>query len=173
MSRVRLLADGLTAFRFCLALYLLWLGAAQGPAALPAAAITLVICWFTDLADGPLSRLDKEGTSSWIGRRDLEVDSSVGIGVLGYLTISRYFPWLVGLGYLVLAAALVWHFRSVHLAWAFQAPPYMSLIYLALRDALPQGVVMIAWIVFTLVVTWPRFPETTLPTFFKGMNFDG
>ncbi|MBC7224535.1 MAG: CDP-alcohol phosphatidyltransferase family protein [Anaerolineae bacterium] len=170
MSRVRLLADGLTAFRFVIALYLLWLGVTGGPAALPTAAIALVLAWASDLADGPLARLDKEGSPSWIGQRDLEVDCSVAIGVLGYLTFSGYISWLAGVGYLLLSAALLWYFRSVHLAWALEAPPYFCLLWVALRDARFQGILAVLWILFTVVITWPRFPRTTVPAFLEGMR---
>ncbi|MGC8838095.1 MAG: CDP-alcohol phosphatidyltransferase family protein [Anaerolineae bacterium] len=170
MSRARLLADSLTAFRFLVALYLLWLGATVGAEALPTAAIALVLAWASDLADGPLARLDKEGSPSWIGRRDLEVDCSVAVGVLGYLTLSGYVSWLAGVGYLLLAIALLWHFRSVHLAWALQAPPYFCLLWVALRDARFQGILAVLWILFTVAITWPRFPQTTVPAFLEGMR---
>jgi len=170
MYRARLLADGLTGFRFLIALYLPWLGVTAGTAALPTAVTALVLAWASDLADGPLARLDREGRPSWVGRRDLEADVSVSVGVLGYLTTSGYISWLVGLGYLLLSAALFWYFRSVHLAWALQSPPYVSLVYVALRDAWTYGLLAALWIAFTLVITWPRFPQTTLPTFFKGMR---
>lgn len=170
MSRARLLADSLTAFRFLVALYLLWLGATVGAEALPTAAIALVLAWASDLADGPLARLDKEGGPTWIGRRDLEVDCSVAVGVLGYLTLSGYVSWLAGLGYLLLSVALLWHFRSMHLAWALQAPPYLCLLWVALRDARFQGILAILWVLFTVAITWPRFPQTTVPTFLEGMR---
>ncbi|MGQ9584569.1 MAG: CDP-alcohol phosphatidyltransferase family protein [Anaerolineae bacterium] len=170
MYRTRFLADGLTAFRFLVALFLIWLGTTAGASALPTAALALVLAWASDLADGALARLDKEGSPSRLGQLDLQADVSVAVGVLGYLTVSGYVSWLAGLGYLLLSVALLWYFRSTHLAWALQAPPYAALLFWALQEARPQGILAVLWILFTVVITWPRFPRTTLPTFLEGMK---
>ncbi|NLE77317.1 MAG: hypothetical protein GX605_11275 [Chloroflexi bacterium] len=170
MSGVRFLADALTLSRFALALRLVWLGSAHGAEGLPRAVVTLILAWATDLADGPLARLDREGRPSWVGRRDLEVDMSVSVGVLCYLTLSRYLPLVIGLSYLLMAAALLWRFRSGSLANALQALPYAVLLVLAARLAPAYALLAAAWLVWTMAVTWPRFPKATAPSFLRGMR---
>jgi phosphatidylglycerophosphate synthase len=164
------LADILTAIRFCLAGFILWLGVKGGAEALPAAVTTLILAWITDLLDGPLARRDPSGRHTWIGDRDLEVDISVGLAVLAYLTLAGYLTLKATSAYVVVCAALLWHFRSAHLAWAVQAPPYAGMIYAAVRDAPRYGLMMVGYIALVIVATWPRFPERVVPQFLEGMR---
>ena len=60
MLRIKTVADTLTVLRVFLALWIFWLGITAGPSALPMAVTLLVLCWATDLLDGPLARRDRE-----------------------------------------------------------------------------------------------------------------
>ena len=170
MVSIKTLADVLTATRFGLAGVILWLGVTGGAGALPAAAVTLILAWLTDVLDGPLARRDPAGRRTWIGDRDLEVDTSVALAVLVYLTLSGYLTLKVAVGYGMVCAVLLWHFRSVHLGWAVQAPPYAGMIYVALRDAPRYGLLIVGYIALVIVATWPRFPQVVVPQFLEGMR---
>jgi len=170
MIRVKTIADTLTVSRFLLALLILWLGVTGGNEALPAAATVLIFAWATDLLDGPLARRDRSGRQTWVGTLDLQADMSVATGVLGYLTLAGFVPLWAGMAYLAVSVALLWYFRSVHIGWAVQAIPYGLMLYVALRHALLQGFIAVAWLVLALIVTWPRFPNETVPNFLSGMR---
>ncbi len=170
MLSTKTLADALTAARFCLAGFILWLGARGGAEALPAATVTLILAWITDVLDGPLARRDPTGHHTWIGDRDLETDVLVGLSVLAFLTLAGYVSLKAAIGYVAVCAVLLWHFRSVHLAWAMQAPAYVGMIYATLRDAPRYGWAIVGYVVLIVVATWPRFPQVVVPGFLEGMR---
>jgi hypothetical protein len=95
---------------------------------------------------------------------------AVGVAVLAYLTLAAYVTPRLAIGYVILCAALLRHFRSLHLAWAVQAPPYGWLLFVALRDAQGYGLVAVSYVALVLVGTWPRFPQIVLPQFLGGMR---
>jgi phosphatidylglycerophosphate synthase len=170
MVGVKTLADILTAARFVLGPYLVWLGLRRGPEAAPAAVLTLLTAWITDLLDGPLARRDPRGIHTWIGDHDLETDVVVALGVWVYLALAGFLsPWLA-VAYVLVAAAALRHFSSVHLAWGVQALPYGRMIWMAWRVVPPYGVLLVAWIGLVLIATWPRFPRHVLPEFLAGMR---
>ncbi|UCC61700.1 MAG: CDP-alcohol phosphatidyltransferase family protein [Anaerolineae bacterium] len=170
MASTKTLADLLTAVRFCLAGFILWLGVKGGAEALPAVVVTLILCWLTDLLDGPLARRDPSKRRTWIGDRDLEVDMSVGLAVLAYLTLAGYLALKAAIGYVVVCAAMLWYFWSPQLGWAVQAPPYAGMIYTALRNAPRYGLMLVAYVALLIVATWPRFPRVMVPQFLEGMR---
>ena len=170
MLDVKTIADTLTAGRFLLALAILWLGLKVGRPALPTATLVLVLGWVSDLLDGALARRALNQRRTWLGDNDLSVDVCVALGLLCYLAFSDYISPAIALSYVLMTGALIWRFRSRSLAMAAQAPVYVILLYLALRDAPTYGVLAVGWIVLVTVVTWPRFPETVVPEFLQGMR---
>ena len=170
MVGIKTLADTLTAARFLLGPYLVWLGLRRGPEAVSAAVLTLLTAWITDLLDGPLARRDPCGIHTWIGDHDLETDVTVALGVWVYLALAGFLsPWLA-VAYVLAAAAALWQFSSVHLVWGVQALPYGTMIWTAWRVVPPYGVLLVAWIGLVLIATWPRFPQHVLPEFLAGMR---
>jgi phosphatidylglycerophosphate synthase len=170
MVSTKTLADALTAARFCLAGFIIWLGINGGAGALPMAAMALLLAWITDVLDGPLARRDPSGRQTWIGDHDLEVDMSVGFAVLVYLVLAGYLTPKAAIGYAVVCAALTWYFRSPHLGMAVQAPPYGGIIYAALRDAPRYGLLLVGYVILVVTATWPRFPQMVVPQFLAGMR---
>jgi hypothetical protein len=132
--------------------------------------LTLLLAWVTDVLDGSLARRDPSGRQTWIGDQDLAVDMSVGMAVLAYLTLSGYLTLKATSAYVVVCAALLWCFRSIHLAWAVQAPPYAGMIYAAVRDRPKYGLMLISYVVLVVIATWPRFPKHVVPQFLEGMR---
>jgi len=170
MIHAKTIADSLTLSRFLLALLILWLSLTSGSEALPAVTTALIFAWATDLLDGPLARRDPSGRQTWVGTLDLQVDLSIATAVLCFLTFGGFIPAWAGITYALIAAWLLFHFRSQHLGWAVQAPPYGVMLYVALRYATLHGSLAVAWIILTVIVTWPRFPKETVPAFLHGMR---
>lgn len=170
MIRAKTIADTLTVTRVFLALLILWLGVTAGSEALPAATTALIFAWATDLLDGSFARRDPSAQQTWVGAHDLQADMSVGLAVLGYLTFARFVPLWAGLTYLLISVALLWYLRSTYIGMAVQAAPYAVMLYVALRYATLQGAIAVAWLVLALIVTWPRFPNETVPNFLRGMR---
>ena len=164
------LADTLTGTRFLIALWLAWLGVTGGPETLPTATVALILAWATDMLDGPLARRDPSQRKTWIGDHDLQVDMAVACGVLIYLTAAGFLSLPLGLGYVLLCGLLLWIFRSAHLAWGLQAPPYGKMLLVALQEAPAYGAAAVGWIALAVFATWPRFPRDTIPQFVNGMR---
>lgn len=160
------MADTLTGARFLLALYLFWLGINSGTDALPAASMTLLVAWISDLSDGPLARRDSRRRHTWIGYHDL----AVALGVWVYLALGGFISAHLALIYGVAAAVTLWYFGSSPLAWGLQALPYAAMIWTSARHVPPYGMLLLTFPVFVAVVTWPRFPQRVLPEFLAGMR---
>lgn len=163
-------ADILTSLRFFLGLYIIHFSVYETTQGVASASTLLWIAWVTDLLDGPISRLDPRKVQTWIGRHDLTADVTVALGCWLFLTFSDLIPMWIGLGYILLSALLLLYFKSEHLAWGLQAPPYGLMILNALKYAPTYGMLLIVWIAFVVIVTWPRFPKHTLPEFLNGMK---
>ena len=170
MVGTKTLADTLTGARFLLGPYLVWLGLRAGPEALTVAALVLLTAWITDVLDGPLARRDPRGVRTWIGDHDLEADLTVALGVWIYLTLAAFLsPWLAA-AYVLIVTAALYRFGSTHLAWGVQALPYGAMIWTAWRVVPPYGLLLVGWVTFVLIATWPRFPQRVLPDFLAGMR---
>jgi len=170
MLDVKTIADTLTAGRFFLALAIFWLGLKMGRPALPTVTLVLVLGWASDLLDGALARRDPNRRHTWLGDNDLSVDVCVALALLCYLTFSGYVSPAIAVSYILMTGVLIWRFHSRALAMVAQAPVYAILLYLALRDAPTYGALAVGWILLTVIVTWPRFPETVVPEFLQGMR---
>ena len=167
---LKLVADILTTIRFFTGLYIIRFATLDVPESVASASLLLWLAWVTDLIDGPISRLDPRKTQSWIGRHDLTADVTVAFGCWLFMTFSGFVSAFVGVSYLLLSAFLLWYFKSEHLAWGLQAPPYAGMIWIALTKSPTHGFLLVAWIIFVVLVTWPRFPKYTLPEFLNGMK---
>ncbi len=163
-------ADLLTTARFLIGLYIVRFSFYEISQGLAIASTLLWIAWVTDLLDGPISRLDPRKTQTWIGKHDLTADVTVSLGCWLFLTFSNLIPVWIGFGYILLSAFLLLYFKSEHLAWGLQAPPYGMMILNALKYAPTYGALLIVWIAIVVIVTWPRFPKYTLPEFLNGMK---
>ena len=165
----RNLADLLTVSRVLLALVLVWLGICTGHRALPAAALIVVLSWFTDLLDGPLARRDATSPVTWVGRHDAEADLSTSLGVIVYLVLSGHLAGWVGAVIGVTTLAL-WALHSRQLAWPLYAAPYGILVFVALRSVPILGWLVIAYLLVTLATRWPRLRREYLPEFFQAVG---
>ena len=166
--RTRPLADLLTAGRVLLAIYLAALGVARGAEAVPAAVLTVIVSWLTDLVDGPLARWDPDPRISWVGEHDAEADLTTSLGVTVFLVLSGYLsPWIAAV--LVAVLLLVWILHSHQLAWPLYALPYVFLGVVAFREAPLFCWLAIGYLAATLAVRWPRLRQEFLPEFFEAL----
>lgn len=95
------------------------------------ASLFLWVAWVTDLLDGSIARLEPRKIQTWIGRHDLTADVTVAFGSWLFLTLSGLISPFIGFGYILLSAFLLLYFKSEHLAWGLQAPPYGMMILTA------------------------------------------
>lgn len=128
----------------------------------------VLLCWFTDLVDGPLARHDTDTPITWVGKHDAEADLATSLGVTAYLVFSRYLPvWLGAL--LVLLMVSLWLLHSHQLAWPFYVLPYVILGIVAFRRAPLFGWLAIGYVLATLAVRWSRLRRESLPEFFQAV----
>ena len=170
MFQLKAVADTLTGARFLLGLYVVWLGMSNGAEALPAAALTLLVAWISDVLDGPLARRDSRQRHTWIGDHDLEADLAVALGVWVYLALAGFVSAHLALIYGVAAAAMLWHYGSAPLAWGLQALPYAAMIWVSVQRVPPYGLLLLTFTGLVVVLTWPRFPQRVLPEFLSGIR---
>ncbi|MCX7761206.1 MAG: CDP-alcohol phosphatidyltransferase family protein [Candidatus Kryptonium sp.] len=167
---LKLAADILTTLRFFIGLYIIRFSSFEVKDGVISASLFLWVAWVTDLLDGSIARLEPRKIQTWIGRHDLTADVTVAFGCWLFLTLSGLISPFIGFGYILLSAFLLLYFKSEHLAWGLQAPPYGMMILTALKYAPEYGALLIVWIIIVVIVTWPRFPKYTLPEFLRGMR---
>ena len=154
--------------RVLLGLCLAGLGLMRGAEALPVAIVIVLICWFTDLVDGPLARYDTDTQITWVGRHDAEADLATSLGVTAYLVFSGYLPGWSG-ALLVLLMLSLWLLHSQQLAWPFYVLPYVIPGIVAFRRAPFFGWLAIGYVLATLAVRWSRLRRESLPEFLQAV----
>jgi hypothetical protein len=164
-------ADFITLSRGMLIIFFTWLGIACGKDGLQIAVTGMIYSWTSDSVDGSLARRSSRIYHTWIGDHDLEVDILVSIGLLIYMLFSGYVSLLAG-GLYIAGWILLFVYLGFHksLGMTFQAPIYGWFLWVAVRDAPVYGLLMIAWILIALAVTWPRFPNEVIPGFLHGFR---
>lgn len=164
-------ADIITFLRSLLIIIFPWIALTEGSNSLPWAAALLTADWTADSLDGTLARHSSLKYHSWIGDHDLEVDMAVSLGLLLYLLISGFVKPTVAILYL-----LLWSFFFIRaglprsLGMLFQAPIYAWFIYMALLHHPLAGVLLCAWIMAAIVLTWPKAIDEIIPGFLAGMR---
>ena len=165
------IADIITFLRSLLLIIFPWIALAEGSNSLPWAAALLAADWTGDSLDGTLARHSSQKFHTWIGDHDLEVDMAVSLGLLLYLLISGFVKPSVAILYL-----LLWSFFFIRaglprsLGMLFQAPIYAWFIYMALLHYPLAGVLLCAWIMAAMIITWPKAIDDVIPGFLSGMR---
>jgi len=164
-------ADLITIARGFLVVIFPWLGMTQGRDSLPWAAVLLAADWTGDVLDGALARRSGIKHQTWVGAHDLEIDMAVSLGLLTYLIVAGLLSLPIALIYLLLWGA--YFLRSGiprSMGMLFQAPIYGWFIYISLVNATSSGLMLAAWILTAVVITWPRFPQQVIPGFLSGIR---
>ena len=164
-------ADFITAIRGLLVLVFPLLGGLYGKDALSWVASFLVANWTGDSIDGPLARRSSRQYRTWIGDHDLEIDIAVSIGLLLYMTLAGFLQPFVTILYL-LVWAIYFKVSGIprSMGMLFQAPIYAWFIYLSLKHVPSAGILLIAWLLAAMVVTWPKFIHEVIPDFLDGIH---
>ena len=164
-------ADLITTMRALLVLWLPWLGMSRGESSLTMVVWMLILNWMGDVLDGILARRSSKKYHTWIGDHDLEIDILVSIGLLIYMAGAGFVDLRL-LGLYCLMCALAFWYWGFHrsLGMLIQAPIYGWFIWVALQKVPTVGVWLIIWILVTLILTWPRFPNEIVPGFLTGMK---
>ena len=171
MPVAKQVADLITLTRGLLLVVYSWLGIVHGAATLPLAALMLVYSWTSDVMDGSIARRSRVYYHTWLGDHDLEVDMAVAAGVLLYLLTAGFISLPLGAAYALIWVFIFWHWGFYRaLGMLFQAPLYLALIWISLRDEFYYGVIQVVWILVALVLTWPRFPQEVVPGFINGFK---
>jgi len=126
---LRFVADTLTAARFMVSAFILFLGLFSGPEALPAAVIATMAGWLTDTIDGPIAR-NSGGRQSWMGRLDFAADITMGYAFFLYLVITGLFPALPAL-ILIVAIVSVVVIKPTHAVIQVVTAPFFALPVIA------------------------------------------
>ena len=168
-QHTRPLADLMTVSRVLLGICLAGMGIKLGSEALPLAVMTVILCWFTDLVDGPLARHDTNTQTTWVGRHDAEADLTTSLGVTAYLVFSGYLSNWVGV-VIVITLLGTWVLHSRQLAWPLYALPYVILGSAAYREATFFGWLATGYLLATLVIRWSRLRHEFLPEFFQAVG---
>ncbi|UCH59528.1 MAG: CDP-alcohol phosphatidyltransferase family protein [Anaerolineales bacterium] len=165
------IADVMTVSRLVLAILMIWLGVTAGASVIGLIAWLLIVSWTTDCLDGILARRNKPVVNNWIGEHDLEFDISVAFGVLVYLAAAGFINLWLAILYCLIWMGVFWLFglRSA-LGKLFQAPVYGWFILVVLWNAPGPGYWLLAWILVVVLLTWPRFPNEVIPSFFAGFR---
>jgi hypothetical protein len=146
-------------------------GVVYGAAGLPLAALLLSYSWTSDVLDGSIARRSRVYYHTWLGDHDLEVDMAVAAGVLIYLLAANFISLPAGAAYAIVWVIIILFlgfYRS--LGMLFQAPLYLALIVLSLRDEFYYGLLLVVWILAATILTWPRFPREVVPGFINGIK---
>jgi phosphatidylglycerophosphate synthase len=163
-------ANFLTGVRAIVAILLPLLGFLQGASGVNSAVYLMVVAWISDYFDGVTARSRPGHKPSWLGTHDLQVDMLVAMGLLLYLVQSRYVSLPLAFIY-VLAWALIFSRVTMDKTTGslLQAPIYGIFLWFAAQDA-PRAVLLVpAWIIVVLSISWRRFVGQVLPEFFSGL----
>lgn len=151
-------ADLLTLLRVLIIFAILLTGLLAGPDGLAYTVVLLLVAWTTDYIDGPAARLLNGKATSWLGRRDLQIDMAAAVVLNIYLVTAGFLPLRYLALYLALWVLVFWRFGLVRLlAMFFQAPLYGAFVYTALIQAPQAGRWLLAWLVLAVLSPWPRF----------------
>ena len=171
MISLNLIADIFTASRLIISILIGVLGWYRGVDGWLFATILLVIAWSTDILDGIIARRSGSPGKTWVGKHDLHFDMLVALSLLVFMTSSSVINLATSLLYLFAWVLIFSRFgiRSA-LGKLFQAPIYAWFIVSSFLYQPPLGAILLIFLAFLMAVTWPRFPDDTIPSFISGFE---
>ena len=171
MKLMKYLADFLTGSRLLIAIILGWLGWTSGLDVWLIATSLVIYAWTSDVLDGALARRSKVDISTWIGNHDLYFDMAVATGLLTFLTACDSVNLSLSIIYMLSWILIFSRFGVIaSLGKLFQAPIYGWFIFATLRTHPMLGGLILIFLLIMVVVTWPRFPNDTIPGFLTGFK---
>jgi len=171
MIAMKYFADFLTFSRLLLAACLAWLGWSRGADGLQLAALLMIVSWASDVIDGALARRSRVSFRTWIGDHDLSFDMSVAVGLLIFMTAAGYINTSLSIIYILFWGLLFWRFGILSvLGKLFQTPIYAWVIFITFRFEPVFGWMVLIFLFFVICITWPRFPNETVPDCLSGFE---
>lgn len=171
MKPMKYFADFLTLSRIMVAIMLGGLGFLYGKDGWYVVTLLLILSWTTDLLDGYLARRSAVSFTTWIGEHDLYFDMVVALGLLIFLSscgsigITTCILYILGWLLLFSRFGIMSAFGKL-----FQAPVYgWFIISTFFIEPLLGGLILIFLLVI-IILTWPRFPQETIPSFLTGFG---
>jgi phosphatidylglycerophosphate synthase len=138
---------------------------------LPVVTILILLNWTLDSIDGPLARRQKDAVVTWIGKHDLEIDLLITTAVLIYLTAAGTLSWPVTMVYLLIWAVIFWLKGILAiLGVLYQLPIYIWFIITVFLEMPLLLLLMIAWPLLGMIVSWPKVPDVIVPELISGVT---
>lgn len=171
MKQLKYSADFLTFSRVIIAVGIAWIGWSLGLDGVRLASLLMVISWGSDVLDGYLARRSQVVKNTWIGDHDLYFDMSVALGLLIFMTTANLLSTSTSVIYVVCWILVFSRFGILSvLGKMFQAPIYTWFIISAFRYEPLSGWLMLIFLTGLVAITWPRFPQDTIPSFLSGFK---
>lgn len=157
-----LVADALTAFRFCLALYLVWVGFSSSDrvSALTLIVYALLLGWTADILDGWFAR--KSNSPTRLGHFDFPLDMVMVAGSMLGITALGFIPAKLTAVYFAVAVALVWKFPSKSTTMAVACPAVFAPFIIAAFECPYAFRLSLLWALLVLMLDWSRFEGVVL-----------
>lgn len=173
MIGLKSIADILTFSRIIISAILAWLGWSQGEGGLSLVCVLMMISWTSDILDGFLARRSRIQLTTWIGDHDLFFDMAVALGLLIFMTVAGFINTSISIFYILGWTFIFWILSILPvLGKLFQAPIYAWLVFIAFRYEPLFGCLIVIFLLIVIVITWPRFPQDTVPSFLSGFSDD-
>jgi phosphatidylglycerophosphate synthase len=171
MKLMKYFADFLTGSRLLIAIILSWLGWITMNDVWQVATFLVLYAWTSDVLDGALARRSKVDFPTWIGNHDLYFDMAVATGLLIFFTARGSINSSVSIIFMLSWILIFSRFGVISsLGKLFQAPIYGWFIFATFRTEPLLGGLILIFLLIMVVMTWPRFPNDTIPSFLTGFK---
>lgn len=157
MDNAKTIADVLTGIRFFAGLLIVLCAVIADPGLLPLVVCLTLIGWTTDVMDGKMARMDRNGKKTWVGDLDFATDMILIYSGLLYFITAEYLPFWPFFFYGIYAAVtgLILPRKSAMMAVA--APIAAVPIILSFAHYPLWGWVFVGWIAVDLLINWSDF----------------
>ena len=145
----RIISDTLTAVRFVLSGFITIMGMVVGPRALTAALILVLIGWFTDVFDGPVSRRRPDSRKTLLSRADFAADLALIYSFLLFVVITGLLPIWLALLYVVPGSAIAFKRPTQTTMMIISAPLFGVPLLVSFAVSLPLGICFVGFAVVT------------------------
>jgi phosphatidylglycerophosphate synthase len=165
------IADFLTLSRSILSFLFVWLAKDNDPETLPYAIILLLICWITDILDGPLARRSSKKYQNFIGENDILADLMVATGLVIYMVMVGFLHLYIGTAFMIIFLILFFRFGyKESFGMAFQPIVYVYFLWIAFSYAPDYAIWLLVYIFIVTIFSWQRLIKEQIPRFFKGFQ---
>jgi cardiolipin synthase len=164
-------ADFLTLSRSVLSFLFIWLAKDNDQGTLPFAIILLLICWISDVLDGPLARQSRIKYQNFIGENDILADLMVATGVVIYMIMVGYLHTYIGTAFIVIFFLLFFRYGyKESIGMTYQPIVYLYFLWIAFANAPAYAIWLLVYLVLITIFSWKRLLYEQIPRFFNGFR---